>query len=77
MPALRARYLAYVREIAGKWLDWNLLQPIVTRGQALIAAEVKADTKRLDDFEAFGNGPADLKGFADSRRQFLLSSPAR
>jgi hypothetical protein len=75
VPALRARYLAYVREIAGKWLDWNVLQPIVVRAQTLIAAEVKADTKRLDDFEAFDTGAADLKRFADSRRQYLLSPP--
>lgn len=77
VPAFRARYLAYVKEIAGKWLDWNTLQPIVARSQALIGAEVKADTKRLDDFMAFRRGAADLKGFADARREFLLSSSGR
>ena len=73
VPALRTRYLAYVREIGDKWLDWNRLQPIVARSQALIAAEVKADTKRLDDFEAFEVGVGGLKEFADSRRQYLSS----
>ena len=77
VPAFRARYLAYVKEIAGKWLDWNTLQPIVARSQALIGAEVKADTKRLDDFGAFQGGAADLKRFADARREFLLSSSGR
>ncbi len=77
VPALRARYLAYVRQIATKWLDWKTLGPIVTRSQSLIRAEVKADTKRLDDFEAFESGAAALKAFADSRRRFLLSAPAK
>ena len=27
VPALRERYLAYVRDIAQKWLDWNTLGP--------------------------------------------------
>jgi hypothetical protein len=72
VPALRARYLTYVKEVAGRWLDWNRLQPIVTRSHALIAAEVKSDTKRLDDFEAFEGSAADLKRFADARRAFLL-----
>ena len=73
VPALRARYLTYVRQVATRWLDWNALQPIVTRSQALIAAEVKADTKRLDDYSAFEQGAAGLKTFADERRQYLLS----
>jgi spore coat protein CotH len=73
VPSLRARYLAYVRQVATKWLDWNTLQPVVTRSQALIAAEVKADTKRLDDYSAFEQGGTALKTFADERRQYLLS----
>ena len=77
VPALRARYLAYVRQMATKWLDWKTLEPIVTRSESLIRAEVKADTKRLDDFEAFESGATALKAFADSRRQFLLSAPAK
>ena len=27
VPALRARYLSYVRDIAEKWLDWKTLGP--------------------------------------------------
>jgi hypothetical protein len=27
VPALRARYLSYVREIAERWLDWQTLEP--------------------------------------------------
>ena len=33
VPALRARYLAYVRQMATKWLDWKTLEPIVTRSE--------------------------------------------
>lgn len=56
VPELRARYLAYVRDIAENWLDWNRLGPIVTQYQTLIADDVKADTRKLDSYEAFVNG---------------------
>jgi hypothetical protein len=76
VPALRARYLGYVREIADKWLDWRTLEPLVRRYQAVIADEVKADTRKLYTFEAFQSGVAgndqSLKSFADRRRAFLL-----
>ncbi len=88
VPALRTRYLGYVREIAEKWLDWNKLGPIAQQYQSLIAADVKTDTHRLYSFDSFskslaedfqeqgGRGPrprASLKSFADQRRAFLLS----
>jgi hypothetical protein len=76
VPALRARYLAYVRDIATKWLDWQVLGPLVTRYQALIAEEVRRDTRRLDSVDAFGAGVADLKAFADTRRAHLLNYQA-
>ena len=58
MPALRAKYLGYVRDIAEKWLDWRTLEPMVRRYQALIAETVKADTKKLYSFEAFQSSVA-------------------
>lgn len=73
VPALRAKYLAYVREIATKWLDWKTLEPMVTRSQVLIAADVKADTPKLESYEAFQQSAADLKDFADKRRAFQLA----
>jgi hypothetical protein len=87
VPSLRARYLAYVKDIATKWLDWNRLGPIALKYQALIDADVKADTRKLDSYEAFktlvekdlprGTGVVmSLKTFADQRRQFLLSYKA-
>jgi hypothetical protein len=72
-PALRAKYLAYTREIATKWLDWAVLGPLVTRYQALIAADVKSDTRKLDTFEAFESGVEELRNFAETRRAMILA----
>ena len=78
VPALRTRYLEYVRDVAEKWLDWKTLEPIVRQHQALIASEVKADTKKLYSFEAFeqrvATGEDSLKSFADRRRAYLLKT---
>src|SRR4029079_5154649 len=59
VPALRARYLRYVRDIADRWLDWNRRGAIALRYQALIAADVKADTHKLYGFDGFNAGAAD------------------
>ena len=63
VPALRARYMAYVHEIAEKWLDWKKLEPIVRARQALIAEDVKSDTRKLYSTEAFA---ADVSGSENS-----------
>ena len=47
VPALKERYLSYVREIAQKHMDWKTLGPRVQQYQALIAEDVKADTRKL------------------------------
>ena len=77
VPALRARYLAYVRDIAENWLDWGTLEPLASKYRALITTHVFADTKKLYTFEAFeaagGSGDESVKAFADSRRAFLLA----
>lgn len=73
VPALRERYLGYVRQIATKWLDWNTLGPLAQRYQALIAEDVRKDTRKLDTFEAFESGVGSLKTFAERRRAFLLN----
>ncbi len=72
VPGLRAKYLDYVRNIATKWLDWNRLGPLVARYQALIDADVRADTRKLDSYEAFLAGPGVLGDFAGRRRAVLL-----
>ncbi len=77
VPALRDQYLRHVRDIAEKWLDWNKIGPLVTRYQALIAADVKADTRKLDSYEAFEASVATLKDFVARRRAYLLSYKAK
>ncbi|MCC7010016.1 MAG: CotH kinase family protein [Acidobacteria bacterium] len=78
VPALRSRYLGYVRAIATKWLDWNRLGPLAAKYQALIAADVKADTRKLYSVEAFESGVQDLRAFVERRRAVLLGeTPSR
>ncbi len=87
VPSLRARYLGYVREIARTWLDWNKLGPIARQYHSLISDLVKADTRKLDSFQAFEDSLVDqaqvqeapgpgmaisLKRFATERRAYLL-----
>jgi spore coat protein CotH len=74
MPALRARYLTYVKAIATKWLDWNTLGPLAQKYQAVIADDVKTDTRKLDTFEEFQSGVDALRTFAERRRALLLNS---
>jgi spore coat protein CotH len=77
VPALRERYLGYVRDIASTWLDWTKLEPMAARYQALIAPDVKTDTRKLESFEAFQSGIASLKTFVERRRAFLLADTTR
>jgi hypothetical protein len=53
VPALRERYLAYERALAEQWLDWQRLGPVAQKLHDLIAADVKADTRKLDSTAAF------------------------
>lgn len=72
VPALREKYLGYVRDIATRWLDWKTLGPIVQHNHDLIAAIVPGDTRKLDSTEEFEAGVETLKKFAEQRRAFLL-----
>jgi hypothetical protein len=76
VPALRARYMAYVRDIAERWLDWKKLGPLAKSYQAVIADEVKLDTRKLYSTEAFESGldggEDSLRRFVEARREFLL-----
>ena len=77
VPALRARYLQYMRDIATKWLEWKNLEPLVTKYHALIAAEVRADTRKLDSTAGFESGPTALRTFVERRRTQILNYPQR
>jgi hypothetical protein len=85
VPSLRARYLQHVRTIAEESLDWQNLGPVVAQYRELVAAEVEADTRKLESFDAFERTTADtaaspggrarelpLRTFADQRRKYLL-----
>ena len=76
VPALRAKYLAYVRDVADTWLDWNRIGPIARKYHDLIADDVKVDTRKLYTNEGFESGLESLKKFADERRTFLLKTTA-
>jgi spore coat protein CotH len=76
VPALRTRYLGYVRDIATNWLDWTKLGPVVQRYHDVIAADVARDTKKLETTEDFNASVGALKNFADQRRAYLLNHPA-
>ena len=75
VPALREKYLAYVRDIAERWLDWNKLGPLAAKYQSVIAEDVKLDTRKLYSTEAFETGLTgenSLKAFVAKRREYLL-----
>lgn len=78
VPALRARYLGYIREIAEKSLDWNVLRLVVQGYRDLIQADIARDTRKLFTTEDFVATTADdpafgtLRGFMEGRRAFLL-----
>ncbi|HEX5110033.1 MAG TPA: CotH kinase family protein, partial [Vicinamibacterales bacterium] len=78
VPAFRTKYLAYLREIAEKSLDWNAIGPIVRQYSALIADDVARDTRKLFSTEEFVRTTADdpamgtLRSFFEGRRAFLL-----
>jgi hypothetical protein len=77
VPALRARYVRYVGDIAERWLDWQTLGPVAARYHAIIAAAVRSDTKKLYSTDAFDAALSDREGsiqaFVDRRRTFLLA----
>jgi hypothetical protein len=86
VPALRQRYLAYVHDIAEKWLDWRLLQPRIRQWQALIEPDVVVDTRKIYGTDAFYADVGDsagtpqpapentLRGFIERRRAYLLGA---
>lgn len=88
VPALKEKYLANVRTIADKSLDWKTLGPVVKQYRTLLEKEIEADTRKLESFEAFkaatadeataggGRGGMPLRAFADQRRKYLLEVTA-
>lgn len=73
VPALRQRYLAHVRTVLNRSLNWETLGPQVAQYQRLIEAEVRADPRKFYTTEDFAASPAELERFVRERRAFLLS----
>ena len=77
---LQAKYLAYMEEIATEHLSWEKIGSSIAAARALIADEVKADTRKLMSYQAFlqatdpENG--DLRKFCEERSEFLLNYQA-
>jgi hypothetical protein len=72
VPELRERYLAYVHEIAERWLDWNHLEPLVQEYHRLIGPYVPDDTRKLYSTHAFDEGVGIMRDFVTNRRAYLL-----
>jgi hypothetical protein len=87
VPALKARYVAYMKDITEKWLDWKKIGPLVKDFQSVIAADVEIDTRKMLSTAAFtksitedgfepGWGPTappnfSLKSFVEKRQAYL------
>ncbi|MGE3803500.1 MAG: CotH kinase family protein [Gemmataceae bacterium] len=87
VPALRQRYLEYVKAV-GRELDWQKLGPVVKQYRDLIDKEVQADTRKLSSYDAFVQMTADeadaprgrelpLRNFAEQRHKYLLNYAAK
>jgi hypothetical protein len=85
VPKFKTQYLANVKTIAEKSLDWKNLGPVVAQYRQLIREELRTDTRKLEPFEAFERTTVDmvegkpagremaLRTFADQRRKYLLN----
>jgi spore coat protein CotH len=79
VPQWRARYLAHVRTIATRWMDWKVLGPVCRSVHELIGAEVARDDKKLFSTRTFqrsletGRGARwSLERLVEERRSVLL-----
>ncbi|MDP0491959.1 MAG: CotH kinase family protein [Verrucomicrobiota bacterium JB023] len=76
VPALRERYLSYVREIAEEQLAWDNLGPKVAKYRELIRDALEDDTRKLSsdaDFLKATSPTGTLYQFAEKRRDFILA----
>ncbi len=86
VPALRVRYLEYMRDISENWLTWSKLGPIAKQYRDLIAADVDKETHKATSYIHFvqqfdqdttqgsrdGDAAPSLKNFAVERSNYLL-----
>jgi spore coat protein CotH len=86
VPALRTRYLDYVRELTENWLTWSKLGPVAQKYHDLIAAGVEKESHKAGSYAHFvqkfdqdtnsgardGDAASSLKSFVTERHDYLL-----
>jgi len=76
VPSLRDRYLAYLSDVAERWLDWDKIGPLAEQYQALIANDMASDTHSPYSFEEFQSGvEGSGDGFSNFRGGYSSPSP--
>ena len=85
----RQKYLGYVRDINNKWMNWERFGAVASSYQALIADEVRRDSRKLTSTEGFdaslavdvgggggmfGHTGTSLKSFVEKRHAFLAGA---
>lgn len=77
VPALRERYLGFVRQLASE-MTWEKMGPLVARDRALVAPLVAQDTRKAFTTEAFERDTSPeptgtLRQFFEKRSRYLLA----
>jgi len=76
VPAWRARYLAHVKTVATRCLDWEKIGPVCQKFHDLIAPDVKKDRRRLANLSAFQASIEELRVLCSTRRAAILAHPS-
>ena len=76
VPQWRARYLAHVKTIATRCLDWEKIGAVCQEFHDLIDPEVRRDRRRLATLSAFQGSIEELKILCSMRRRAVLSHPS-
>jgi len=78
-PRFKETYLAHFRTVLENDFRWDVIGPLVSKWQALIDQEVKADPIKIFSYEAFKKNVTEtveersgLKPFVETRRAYLL-----
>ena len=70
VPALRERYLAMVRTLAERHLDWKNLGPVVASYRELAAEDIALDTRKTSPTGQFEHLTSDIPGQTEAPRGF-------
>jgi hypothetical protein len=77
VPTWRAKYLEYCRDIAERWLDWDVLGRSASQYHQLIAPIVRTDSRKLVSTEQFEGSLEEFRAFVEARRAYVLSYAPR